>query len=501
MKIRALLASASIILITDAALASELSITKGSIEGAGRNIMRTASGGLVATYAESSGGQSSLIFDRSLNNGRSWEKAIVETRPGQIVESSIDSNFQGSYIAFTEEQGGKVVGRIAFSNAPFSKDPKFSVSLPVTPAGVEPWDTSIQASRKGWGSQDSDDRETIAYGWQDKRSKSLYIGVSKDGRSFPPARIVVADRYATSGPAVAVRGKFVIATYLTTNPNIVPTDVPHENGVSYPAWIETFDGGESWSSPQPLFGSKAADFPTVEVDDNRDRVRLAGGTAQMNSPILNWAFSREGDASDDEAEDKTAPSQESSSNNSKPPADNDQGGITFVQTSLRGLGLGGRSSEISVVSFRQIAPGANWTHVIANNKLSRSPGSRGGDISTISAVASQFQYSALIDTPVRATVYKEYDSVVGETRFVAAISTDTGKRFDRHASFGKEELTALGIENVDATTVFAASQCLFEDRNGDVFVDVMLLDGNSTHYARLPLGVNAQELRISSKRS
>ena len=44
--------------------------TEDSIEGAGRNIMRTAEGGLVAAFATLGGTKSSLVFSRPVDNGR-----------------------------------------------------------------------------------------------------------------------------------------------------------------------------------------------------------------------------------------------------------------------------------------------------------------------------------------------------------------------------------------------------------------------------------------------
>tara|TARA_R110002072_G_C7955230_1_gene533497 strand:- start:2873 stop:3544 length:672 start_codon:yes stop_codon:yes gene_type:complete len=171
------------------------------------------------------------------------------------------------------------------------------------------------------------------------------------------------------------------------------------------------------------------------------------------------------------------------------------GGTTFVQTSMMGVGEAGGHGEVSVVSFRPVESGAQWTHVVANNMLTESEGSVSAAVSRFKAQTSQFQYAALVDTPVRATVYREFDEAAGRTRLVAAVSTDTGKTFKHHLSFGKEQLGKLGINDFDETTVFAASQCLFEDRDGQVYVDIIVSNGGSMHYARVPIGVNAADLR------
>ncbi|MER8672017.1 hypothetical protein NKH45_33830 [Mesorhizobium sp. M1156] len=487
-------------------------LSQKSIDGAGRNIMRTADGGLVSTYSVGTGSRLDLVFSASLDNGDSWNETVVKGVDGKARQAAIDSNFQGSYIAFTEERDGDTVGRIAFASAPFADKPQIVVSEAVTPAGVEATDTFIQASRKGWGALADENRETVVYGWQDKQSKSLYVGVSMDGRTFPMARKVIEDIYATSGPAVAIRGNYVIATYQTTNPAFAPSDVAQEtiSQRSYPAWIESMDGGESWSQPKPLFGFKAADYPVVKVESQPgqyDNLRLAGGTSQPNSPILNWGGigdrigggggSRDSGTTDDGAEDKSAAAADVSQMEGAAAALNPDDGITFVQTSMMGIDGAGRKGEVSIVSFRQIKPDAPWTHVIANNKLSAN--SRDAETSKTDAATSHFQYSALIDTPVRATTYKETSN--GDARLVVAVSTDTGKVFNRHVSFTRDALSDLGLQGFDDKAIFAASQCLFEDRNGDVFVDLLVSQGDNTRYARLPIGVNAAQLRAAAKPS
>jgi hypothetical protein len=486
-----------------------------SIAGGGRNIMRTADGGLVSTYSMPNGSRLELIFSTSSDNGVNWKNTTVKGLTGEVKQSAIDSNFQGSYIAFTEIQNGLAVGKVAFSSAPFSDDLGFSVSQPVTPEGVDARDTFIQASRKGWGNLSDQGRETVAYGWQDRDSKSLYIGVSMDGRTFPMAKKVVDDPYATSGPAVAIRGNFVIATYQTTNPAFAPADIAKEVvvGRSYPAWIESWDGGTTWSSPKPLFGSRSSDYPVVKVESQPgqfDNLRLTGGTTQPNSPTLNWggccassrpsgissrSYSRDVLASGGITDDKSVAIENAELASELQRSDD----LTFVQSSMsmEGFAASGREGEVSVVSFRRIEPDAEWTHVIANNKLSDSM--QKIETSKPDATTSMFQYSALIDTPIRATTYKEFDDVRGNARLVLAISDDTGKSFKHHMSLSSNELLKLGIESFDKNTIFSASQCLFEDRNGEVFVDILVSHANSMRYARIPVGVNAAKIRKELK--
>lgn len=485
-----------------------------SIDDAGRNIMRTADGGIVAAFSTTDSG---LTFARSLDNGASWNNVPVKDVNGSVVQVAIDSNFQGSYIAFTENVNGRIVGRIAFSSAPFAANPQLTASASVTPKGVVPRDTFIQASRAGWGDLAADDRETVVYGWQDSTSKGLYIGVSPDGRTFPMAQLVVDDEFAASGPAVAIRGNYVVATYQTTNPAMAPVDVPREmrKGRTYPAWVESLDGGRTWSEPRPLFGLTSAAFPQVRVettDGGFAEHRLAGGSALPNSPILNWALSRDLGVASFEP-DKTLPVDDLA--HARPPSDqqpreqqpNDQqpdrnsesdpslGGTTFVQSSMRSIDGNGPQGEVSIVSFRPIEPGAVWTHVIANNRLTVNMGRVNSRTSHLNAQGSQFQYSALIDTAVRATTYQDVDPATRHARLVAAVSTDTGKTFDHHISFNSEQLAQYGITGFREGSVFAVSQCLFEDRNGEVYVDVLFITDGEGHFASLPIGVNAAMLR------
>src|ERR1043166_6807650 len=474
-----------------------------SIDGAGRNIMRTADGGIIAAFGRANGAKSELVFSRSADNGKSWDNVAVDGVAGTVKQVAVDSNFNGSYIAFTEESNGATMARIAYFSSPFAKDAKYVVSAPVTPTGISPQDTFIQASRRGWGDQASENRETVVYGWQDASTKGLYIGVSLDGKTFPKARLIVSDDHATSGPAVAIRGKFVIATYQTTNPATAPVDVPAEAraGRSYPAWIESTDAGATWSQPAPLFGLTSDKFPMADIKlrtGEYKKARLGGGESQPNSPILNWNSSTTARSFAGPGGDKTLPQADDRSKQPSVSLDDlvdKLGGTTFVQTSMMAVDVNGKQGEVSIVSFRPIEPNAEWTHVIANNKLTDSAKWLNRETSRIDNVGSQFQYSALIDTPVRATLYKETDVKANTERIVVAVSTDTGKHFMRHLSFTKQQLQKLGIKDFSGATVFAASQCLFEDRNGEVYSDIIVSTDTGMHYARIPIGVNAAALR------
>ncbi len=487
-------------------------ISEQSIHNAGRNIMRTADGGIVATYASVNGNRAELTFSRTLDNGQTWMPVSFSEVTGNVGQAAVDSNFKGSYIVFTEEVNGTLISRMAFTGAPFAENPEFIVSDSVSPVGVIPQDVYVQASRKGWGQLSDISRETVAYGYKDAVTGDLYVGVSFDGETFPVAQKVLADPYAASGPAVAVRGNYVVASYQTTHPDIVPSDVPVSMRAdrTYPAWIESMDGGKTWSTPRPVFGDMSNDFPVAEVASKTGEIeylRLAAGTDLPNSPTLNWGSSRSSTSgggrdyvdlrtrgTDERANPLLNPEETSPGVQMASVKDNENG-LTFVQTSMLPMGVDEPGSEVSIVSFREIEPGAPWTHVVAHNVLTADPTAVDRTTSTLDVDATQFQYSALIDTKIRATSYKEMDPSSGEARLVVAVSTDTGMTFSHHTSFSAAELEARGITDFDAAGIFTSSQCLFEDRDGEVYVDLMVSQGGEMRFVSLPTGVNAAELR------
>jgi hypothetical protein len=456
--------------------------TKESMVGGGRTVMRMADGALVATFARAAERGRELAFASSRDNGQSWQTSTVYAadRSG-VLHSAIDSNFQGSYIAFVSASGKQNVARVAYTAAPLSAQRKFSVSQSLMPDGSIPVDGFIQASRVGWGEKADKDAETVAYGWQDAKSKDLYVGISPDGKTFPKARKVVADRHATSGPSVGIRGKYVMVTYLTTDPAIAPSDLK-ASGRSYQAWIESRDGGTSWSKPQPLFGATSANYPNIDVttvspgqQTNIEKERLSGGTNGRLAGMLVWQTTTAGTDS----------------------------GIVFILSELSTSPVS--QQYIGVVSFRPLTPGAAWTHSIASHAFARGdakaieaytkPG--GIQFALPDAVTRQFQYSALVDTPVRSASYLEVSKTAG-VRLTVATSKDTGKTFDQLRSFSATELQKLGLRDFGPDTVFKMSQCLFEDRDGQVYVDVLAhgLKGE-LQYARLPVGANAQAIRTA----
>ncbi len=427
-----------------------------SLEAAGRNIMRTADGGMVASFVKTVHGQAELIFSTSSDNGKRWQETVVVK--GGALQTAMDSNFQGTYIAFIEEVNGKKTGRIGYTPSPFAANRRFVLSGSVTPVGVEAKDTFIQASRLGWGEKGDENAQTVAYGWQDAHTKALYIGVSMDGKTFPLAQKVIDDPFASSGPSVGIRGNYVFATWLTQNPVFAPQDIPAKDraGRSYQAWTESRDGGVTWRKPQSLFGMVSTAYPLLPqlggsvAKPDAVGIFLDGGTDGPIASSLVWDASGKGSQT---------------------------GGIVFVQSEL--AVRGNEKNKVGVVSFKPLAPDGQWTHVLANKQLAAH------------SVTGQFQYSALIDTPVRASVYHEMSGA--HAHMVIVASVDTGKVFDRYLRLSAADLKQYGIARFDQSTKFETSQCLFEDRAGNVYVDLLVFNGaNGLEYARIPLNVNTK---------
>ena len=61
--------------------------------------------------------------------------------------------------------------------------------------------------------------------------------------------------------------------------------------------------------------------------------------------------------------------------------------------------------------------------------------------------------------------------------------------------FSESELSAHGIPEFGENGVFAVSQCLYEDRDGEVYVDMLISEAGQMRFVSLPTGVNAAVLR------
>lgn len=465
----------------------------GSIVGGGRNIMRSPEGTLITAFAEARPRSTQLYFAGSRDDGQTWYRVasphLGRHSPGTDDgnDPAIDSNVDGAYLAFVDAG----VGRVVYSAQPFANPARFQHSAPLTPAGVAVRHSFVAASRMGWGDRPADSPASVAYGWVDVQNGDIYVGLSRDGRTFPVARRVQSDLGATTGPAVAVHGDYILLMYLSRSARFAPEGLESGPEREYQVWMESRDGGQTWSDPTPLFGRTLADFPripTVEVDAAGRRVTreavVGGGSpgSREHSQALAWG---------------PTPSEK----------------VIFVMSSLRPLRPDGRTvtdaaGAVGVVSFKPLAPGGAWTHVVANRALtldSAAPAQPAGPgdarFAPAGARAELHQYSALPETPFRAVTYVESDRG-GGTRLVVVLSPDAGKNFNQYIVFGRDELARLGVPELKGRVVIDVSQCLYEDRAGNVYQDVLLLDeagGNALYQLKLPLGVNARSHRVAQQ--
>lgn len=469
----------------------------GAIDGGSRNVMRTAEGALIGAFVKLEHGKNALYFSNSGDDGKTWY-SVSPGKAGQSADAlypAVDSNFNGAYLAFVDK-GGDNVGRIAFSPNPLDKRPRFEVSNPVTPKLSSVRGSFVAASRVGWGDKPSAFANTVAYGWTDAGTGDVYVGVSPDGKSFPEAKKVLTDSTVRTGPAVTIHGDYVFVLYLSGDPAMAPADLPGKSAdAKYPVWVESRDLGKTWSSPAPLFGRSIADFPRIKTATvkagggvAKGQAYAAGGSPDWLAATLVW---------ETHVTDKT-------------------GGIVFAVSSLGAVTPDGATpldpgNLVGVVSFRPLKPGSAWTHVIANHDILRSGDAENrirqlvsplvkvsGTYAPSGMAGVRHQYSALVDTPVRATSYVQRSATTGQAMIAVVASSDTGKSFDHFKSFSEDDLKALGVAHFDSSMVMNVSQCLFEGRNGDVYVDALIHDSRGTgaiQHVKLPLDINANELR------
>jgi hypothetical protein len=290
---------------------------------------------------------------------------------------------------------------------------------------------------------------------------SINVGVSPDGVDFPPAKTIAMDKDTRYGPAVAIFGKYLVVTYQTTNRDIAPLDAPPG---AYVAWLESTDGGKTWSSPEALFGRDVKSLPTftTQIKDSKGKmlprsIRLAGIPDKLTSfgQVLNWE----------------APTISQSR--------------VFVTTAMSYESPDGQGETrtLGVVSFKLPQKGGQWTHVVANS-MSTAVVNDGWEPNGI-----YHQYSALPGTPLRVVSYVNRSGVADGESLVAAISTDNAQHFVRIVRYKAAD---LGFSK-DAHIALRASLCLWRDSDGSVSLDTFLTSGATDNdrlvHAKIPLGI------------
>lgn len=473
-----------------------LYVNSQNIVSPGRAYMRRPNGELVGTVIHSSPQISVLYHSESYNDGYSWElEKLAEVRsdnPSTEFNPSVDSNRYGKYVAYSVPiDGNRFVGQIAHKQIDGISFAVSDVSNPKTPESNSVSKSFIAASRG------ADERgnflHDVGYGWVDESTGDVFVGHSDTGIEFPPAKLIHSDTGLVGGVSIAVAGDFLLVVFHSTNERYQPVGLAHKTG-AFPVLMESHDGGDTWTEPQPLFGLSIKDFPVLSSENN---IVLAGGTLQTDivANALAWARPEKGEKN------------------------------IYVTSAIQPVARGasetwvplsdGRSSHIGIVSSRDFnSQDRSWRHAVVHDvsdkgaRLASDTGVSGFQIqmnygglssasvqtpSLLSTSASLHQYSALPGSPVRTLTYLENTSL-SETNLVVGISTDSGATYDRYVrvSIGNAAAPA------DPALRFSVSQCLFGDPGGNIFIDVVLAGGErgvGLRHMKIPLGLNVKELK------
>lgn len=390
-----------------------------------------------------------LKFLVSKDDGKSWTTTELKG-VGAIGQPAMDANEFGTYVAYVAKDSEGQTGHVMRLDNPMGR-PIARNTPALTPPAANVQYSSIAASRLGL--------KSVAYGWFDPASGAISVGYSSDGMAFPPTKVIAKDKQALFGPAVSIFGKYMVVTYPTTNPLIAPTG---SKGGAYVAWLESDDGGKTWSQPRALFGKTESQFPSLSVTPSgggkASSLRLTGLRADdsgSHSQALVWV------------------------------AGTISTSRVFV-TSTLSYRLPGEGSDkfstVGVVSSKLPRKGGAWTHVAANVRPKSGVEREAGRLEEF------HQYSALPGTPLRVVSFVDRNSQ-GEDSIVAVISTDNAKHFSETVRFRASD---IGLA-ADTRLALRSSQCLWRDPDGTVSLDVFVTpdsgsSGEVTH-AKVPIGI------------
>jgi hypothetical protein len=420
----------------------------------GHTLMRRVDGNLNAVVIADAEGQETLRYLISVDEGMTWKSVDVPSSGGSR-EAALDANEFGTYIAYVSTESGHRVGHVTRVKDPLGNAQMLD-SGPITEGMQNNQYSSIAASRLGL--------KSVAFGWFDPTSGAINVGVSLDGVNFPTAKTIATDKHAQYGPAVAVFGKYVVVTYQTTNSAITPTGATHG---AYVAWLESADGGATWTAPQALFGRNSNLLPTYKArapDKSPPfiSVRLTGITNNATSFIqpLVWE---------------------------QPTIAQSRVFITSPMSYAIQSTSADNANTIGVVSFKMPRKGGKWTHVVADSMNRSGIVGQGGDINPNGTF---HQYSALPGTPLRVVTYIDHSSETSEQSLVAAISADNAQHFVRAIRYRASD---LGFSSASKLAL-RSSLCLWRDRDGSVSLDTFLASevagsGRLIH-AKIPLGIH-----------
>jgi hypothetical protein len=423
--------------------------------GDNREIMRHSDGSLHAALISGSESTSKMsVF------GSASAKADMEMLSGPIGNASArgpatDSNQNGVYIAFTQTDKKGTAGYIARIADLFEDGSQVEISGPLTPPGGAAENSFLQGSR-GYNS--------VAYAWRDSKKGLIYAGVSKDGRTFPNAEVVVKDSKIVAGPAIGIFGDLVILTYQTADRAFAPAGYKRKNGYFY-AYIESGDSGDTWSDPAPLVADVRNLPPAVSYvvggssEPVREEIRLSGASiARTSMQSLVWEAI--------EGPDKRV----------------------FALTTFTPDGDADVPEQIGVLTWKRPVVGAPWMHVLTNRPIFRK--NRGA---AKPGRIGQFKYCALPGSSVRVVAYVEKppEGARGEDKVILLVSTNMGDSFDYEATFRASDLSL----SPGADVVISNSACTHIDENGGLWQDLLVGDmkkGRGLIHAMLPVGINVQ---------
>lgn len=379
---------------------------------------------------------------------------------GNAGDPATDSNQNGVYIAFTQQDERGSAGYVARIPDLFNDGKQIEISDALTPLDGAAENSFLQGSR-GYNS--------VAYAWRDRKKGVIYAGVSKDGHRFPEARVVVKDRAIVGGPAIGVYADLVILTYQTASKAFAPDGYEGEKGNFY-AYMESGDGGDTWSKPSRLV-DHVRDLPPAlaysvgqKGDPERMEVPLSGASILRTSmQSLVW----------------------------EPFEGPDKRIFALTTFTAEANHPSGVAEEVGVLTWKPPILGATWKHVLTNRAIFRRAGSaaKGAKDRQI----GQFKYCALPGTSVRVVAYVEKSAagVSVEDRVVLLVSTNMGDSFDHEASYSASD---LGLGNRADVTI-SNSACTHIDGNGDLWQDLLVGDLKKPaklRHALLPVGINVQ---------
>lgn len=443
-----------------------LTLTEG-----GRHLV-TLSYGINMVTLEGDLNNTSLHWNGSEDFGKTWAKksSNLGARTSGIERfPAIDANINGSFISYVEQSGNISRGYVIHLPNPYESPNEFRVFGPLTPENNVCKHSFISASKSA---------KNIIYGWTDTERGEIYVGHSEDGEKFQPALLINRDEYALSGPAVSIEDNYAALVYQSSNPKFYPKEYKGLKNKAFPVWMESVDGGKTWSSPSMLLGKSIEDFPSVDVTIvsesskiTRTKYRVGNGSniADRQTSALVWA---------------------------SPTIDNPLVFFMNSQTIIDDNGnfehLNKSPNCVGIVSFKPSKLGDNWTHVISNKSVLRDFANSRDKISY------DHKYGALPKTTIRVVSYieKEITKNGSSDNLIVMISDNGGKSFDTPVAFNTQ---SLGLKE-NQTLIYDSSPCLRSDKNGDVWMDISYLkteDGiardGSLYHAALPLPRNVSK--------